>query len=250
MYNQPSNPDLAELTARHGHLDGAPLLRLTMRDLFPGRIAAVSSFGAESVVLLNMIAQIDPALPVIFLDTGQLFDETLEYVETLRRRLGLSDLRIQRPAPARIATEDPDGILWQSNSNACCHFRKVAPLNEALSSFSAWITGRKRFHGGERSNLAAMELADGRVKVNPLTNWPAQKLEAYMQDHALPRHPLAAEGYLSIGCGPCTSIPENGASARAGRWAGLGKTECGIHTAKWYKKTEPSGLQEKEPASC
>ena len=242
--------DFASLVRRYGDLAAAPLLRVITQEVFPGRIAVVSSFGAESVVLLDLVAGIDPAIPVIFLDTGRLFDETLDYVETLRHRLGLRDLRIQRPGPARVAAEDADGTLWQSNVNACCHFRKVATLTQALSGFSAWITGRKRFHGGERANLPSLEVADGRIKVNPLTNWPADRLEAHIRQRDLPRHPLVAAGYGSLGCAPCTRVPEAGEDPRAGRWAGTEKTECGIHDVKGSREMQPLRPAPRESARC
>ncbi len=206
------------------------LLRDVLRNRFAGRIALVSSFGAESAVLLHMTAAIDRATPVIFLDTGKLFAETLRYRESLAARLGLVDLRVARPAPERIARVDPKGDLWKTDPDLCCWQRKVEPLDAALEGFDAWITGRKRVHGGVRQALEAIEDGpDGRVKVNPLFDWTAADIAEYFIRYDLPPHPLAAGGYRSIGCAPCTRAVRPGEEVRAGRWAGSRKTECGIH---------------------
>lgn len=203
-----------------------------IRQDFRGRIALVSSFGAESAVPLHLIAQIDPSTPVIFLDTGKLFPETLAYRDGLVAHLGLTDTRTIRPAPS-IAAFDPAGDLWDTDPDQCCWHRKVEPLDEALDGFAAWITGRKRFHGGQRTGLKLIEQEPGgRIKVNPLAGWSAQDILQYMGAHDLPRHPLVARGYGSIGCAPCTQSTAPGQSVRDGRWAGRTKTECGIHVAR------------------
>lgn len=209
----------------------AELLRTAIRELFPGRIALVSSFGAEAAVLLHLVAGIDPATPVIFLDTGKLFGETLAYRDVLVRRLGLRDVRGVEPDAEALRVLDPDGTLWLRDPDACCALRKVAPLARALRPFDAWINGRKRHHGGGRSALPAVETVDGRTKLNPLADWGAAEIDAYFEAHALPRHPLVEDGYASIGCMPCTTPVGPGEDARNGRWRGRGKTECGIHLA-------------------
>jgi len=205
------------------------LLR-TMLMAFPGRIAAVSSFGTESAVLLHLLAGIDPAVPVIFLDTGKLFAETLAYRDALIQRLGLTDIRVAHPDPVRLAQTDPSGTLWASDPDLCCWNRKVEPLEVALSGFAAWITGRKRLHGGERRGLDMVDAGqDGRIKVNPLATWSNDDITRYFAAHDLPRHALEAKGYRSVGCIPCTRAVAPGEAPRAGRWAGSSKTECGIH---------------------
>ena len=221
----------AELTARYGRLDGAALLRPLMEREFPGRIAVVSSFGAESAVILSLVAEIDPMTPVIFLDTRKHFAETLAYRDTLATRLGLADLRVIGPDPSALAEQDSDGRLWQRNSNHCCHLRKVLPLRRALQGFDAWITGRKRYQSSARAQLAPIEVAEGRIRINPIATWTAADVEAAFEAAGLPRHPLVEMGYPSIGCAPCTRPVVSVDSLRAGRWAGTAKTECGIHRA-------------------
>ena len=212
------------------------------------RIALVSSFGAESAVLLHMVAQVDPATPVIFLDTYQLFGETLDYRRDLVDFLGLTDVRDVTPAPADLAAEDPDGTLWRRDPDRCCHIRKVLPLERALVDFDAWFTGRKQHHGGDRHDLPPVESDGRRTKFNPLATWTPQDIERYFEAHNLPRHPLLEQGYLSIGCAPCTQPVSQSLSeqlsgtvtdARAGRWQGRDKTECGIHAGYWDKR-QPS----------
>ncbi len=207
------------------------LLAEMIRYEFPKRIALVSSFGIEAAVLLHMVSTIDAGTPVIFLDTGKLFGETLHYRDDLVRRLGLVDVRAVRPDAAALAAADPDGTLWRADPDRCCRLRKVEPLERALSGFEAWINGRKRHHGGTRAALPVIEAADGRVKINPLASWGPDEIEAYFSAHELPRHPLEADGYRSVGCLPCSDRALPGEDARAGRWRGRGKTECGIHVS-------------------
>lgn len=201
-------------------------------EVFPQGLALVSSFGAESAVLLHMAAQVRPDLPILFLDTGMLFAQTLDYRRALTARLGLTDVRDLRPAFADLATADPKSDLWRTDTDACCGVRKVLPLERGLEGFEAWITGRKRFHGGDRLSLPVVESAEGRIKFNPLANWDKSGLDAYMERHGLPPHPLVEHGYPSLGCWPCTQPVEAGQDVRAGRWAGSEKTECGIHVAR------------------
>jgi phosphoadenosine phosphosulfate reductase len=180
-----------------------------------------------------MIAQIDKATPVVFLETGKLFPETLAYRDALVARLGLTDVRNIRPSGRQLAAFDPDGRLWQKDPDLCCAIRKTNPLDEALDGFTAWITGRKRAQGGLRAALNLVETgADGRTTINPLAFWDDAQIDAYFARHNLPRHPLQAQGYTSIGCATCTLKPRPGEDKRSGRWAGLDKTECGIHTAR------------------
>lgn len=216
------------------HLRHAPPQQILRAALgaFGDRIALVSSFGAESAVLLHMAAEIDRSIPVLFLDTGMLFGQTLDYRRQLAERLGLTDVRDLRPAFKDLAAQDPGGTLWKSDTDACCRIRKVAPLDLALGRFDAWITGRKRFQSATRAHLPVIETVGGKTKINPLANWTKAELDAYAAEHDLPAHPLVQFGYASLGCWPCTKPVEAGDDQRAGRWAGSEKVECGIHTPR------------------
>ncbi len=227
---------LAILQAQYQDFDAQALLKIAVQETFTDKIAMVSAFGSESVVELHMLAQIAPWVPVIFLNTGKMFPETLRYRDLLQERLGLRDVRSVGPDPSDRAALDPQGILWSRNPDMCCHFRKVVPLELALESFEAAITGRKRFQTQARQKISPIELIrrpegfEGfRFMLNPLAAWSAAQLEQYMVEHKLPRHPLVKDGYLSIGCMPCTDRVGEGGDYRAGRWAGRQKEECGIH---------------------
>jgi phosphoadenosine phosphosulfate reductase len=209
-------------------LEGRQLLEPILRD-FRGRAAVVSSFGAESAVLLHMVAEVDRATPVIFLDTGKHFWETLAYRAKLIDRLGLTGVRVITPDEGTVAAADPHGALHNTNADLCCHIRKTQPLRKALEGFDVTIAGRKRYHGAARATLDFLSVADGRLKVEPLAGFSALDIAAYMRLHDLPAHPLTEIGYYSIGCEPCTAPGGSAADPRAGRWAGTGKTECGIH---------------------
>ncbi|MFN4102003.1 MAG: phosphoadenylyl-sulfate reductase [Pararhodobacter sp.] len=222
-------PDLSRLNARlTGDAEGA--LKVTLSGAL-GRIAMVSSFGADSAVLLHMVAQIDRATPVLFIDTLMLFEETLAYQHTLAQHLGLENLQVIQPNRAALFARDTDAVLHRSDTDSCCALRKTRPLEQALQGYDGWITGRKRFQGGARTAIELFEYdaTFGHLKVNPLAGWGAQQLGAYMDTHALPRHPLVSRGYPSIGCAPCTSPVAAGEDPRAGRWRGTNKDECGIH---------------------
>src|SRR5437588_2991844 len=195
-------------------------------------LALVSSFGTESAALLKVMADVDPAIPVIFLDTGWLFEETLRYRDTLIATLGLLDVRSIKPLEETLSREDPERELWYSDPDACCRIRKVEPLARALKPFGAWINGRKRFQGGLRAEIAVVEQDGERLKFNPFANIARAEVEAIYSNAKLPPHPLVASGYLSVGCMPCTSRTSPDEDARAGRWRGRPKTECGIHTTK------------------
>ncbi len=221
---------VARLNARYANHSATSVLDLALRDRELGRIALVSSFGAESVVLLHMISVMKPDTPVIFIDTEMLFPETIDYQLELIDKLDLRDVRRISPSPARVAAHDPEGLLHLSNKDACCDLRKTVPLQQALGGFDAWITGRKRFQGATRATLDFFENeGDNRIKINPLAHWAPDDVREYMINNRLPRHPLVAQGYPSIGCAPCTSKVAPGEDPRAGRWRGEDKTECGIH---------------------
>ena len=216
------------LKSRYGALEGAELLAAIAGEL-PGKLALTSSFGASAAVLLDMVARVDPSLPVLLLNTGTLFGETLDYRDELVALLGLSDVREVRPRPGDLSEADPNGTLWSSDPDRCCFVRKVAPLNRALMDFDAWATGRTQARGGVGPELDTIEMTVGRVKINPIAGWTQDDIDDYFAVRNLPLHPLTADGFLSIGCLPCTDAVLEGEDARAGRWRGSAKTECGIH---------------------
>ena len=217
------------LAAACGSASASDILKRAILEEFPGRIALVSSFGAESAALLHLVAAVDPATPVLFLNTGKHFAQTLSYRKKLTQDLALKDVRDIAPATDDLAEKDPRGDLWRGNADACCRVRKVLPLERALEGFDAWITGRKQFHGGLRAHLPVFEAAPPFIKTNPLARWSQEDIAAYAAKHGLPSHPLVAEGFPSIGCWPCTHPAGPNDDARAGRWRGAAKTECGIH---------------------
>lgn len=225
--------DAEALNARFAGVGTHDMLEAVLRQGFAGRIAAVSSFGAESAVLLHLLASIDPDVPVLFLDTGKHFPETLAYRDELVARIGLTNLINLAPTAEDIAARDESGLRWSYDPDGCCEIRKVLPLARALVDFDASFTGRKGFQSATRAGLARFELdttdAAGRLKVNPLADWSSDQIETYFAATGLPPHPLVAQGYPSIGCSPCTSKVAPGEDPRAGRWRGWDKTECGIH---------------------
>jgi phosphoadenosine phosphosulfate reductase len=221
---------LGDLRRRYSGLSGAALLRPLIQDEFSGRLAVVSSFGAESATLLALVAEIDRHVPVLFLDTGKLFGETLRYRDTLAAALGLTDVRTFRPQVPEVAASDAQGVLWFTNPDRCCALRKVVPLARALQGFEAWVSGRKRYQGAARAALPVFEADDtGRIKINPLAGWSRDQMEEVFVTRNLPRHPLVGAGYLSIGCMTCTDRVQSAEDPRTGRWRGRVKTECGIH---------------------
>lgn len=218
------------LNGMFDEMDGVGVLRQAVTDLLPGDIAIVSSFGADSAVLLHMVAEVDPTLPVLFLETGKHFVETLDYVETLKRQLGLTNVIALKPDAKDLARFDPNGDLWETDPDSCCHIRKTEPLDAVVSGYGGWVTGRKRYQTKERGVLPHFELtSDDRIKVNPLAYFSDADITTYKLKYQLPEHPLYNKGYKSIGCAPCTSVVAEGEDPRAGRWRGLNKKECGIH---------------------
>ena len=220
--------DVAALNARFGRHSAADMLAELLAGELQGRVAVVSSFGAESAVLLDLVATVDRNIPLIFINTQKMFGETLAYRDTLAESLGFTDLRVYRPDPYEIARRDDKSLRWAYDPDGCCDLRKVEPLRRALAGFDAWISGRKGFQSG-RGGLPRFELDEGRLKINPLADWDKAAIDAHFAARELPRHPLEAAGYPSIGCQPCTSQVQPGEDPRAGRWRHWDKTECGIH---------------------
>jgi phosphoadenosine phosphosulfate reductase len=220
---------LARLQALSEGCDAHTIIELALKEEFAGETAVVSSFGSESAVLLHLVAEIDPTTPVLFINTGKLFGETLRYRDRLQDDLGLGDIRTLGPHPIDRREADPGGTLWSRDTDACCNFRKGIPIRRALDGFSAQITGRKRFQTQARHDMQAVEYFEDRFRFNPLADWNQADLETYVARHNLPKHPLVDDGYPSIGCMPCTRRVQSGEGYRDGRWSGLDKDECGIH---------------------
>jgi len=226
----PITQRVADLNARYRHHGAVAVLSHALADPMLGKIALVSSFGAESVVLLHLISIMDRTTPVLFIDTELLFAETLAYQETLAETFALSDIRRLQTPRDEMFERDPDNLLRHFDPDACCHLRKIEPLQKGLADFDAWVTGRKRYQGGLRQKIEFFEVENAqRIKINPLAHWGRHDLEDYIANNNLPRHPLVAKGYPSIGCAPCTTQVNMGEDIRAGRWRNTEKIECGIH---------------------
>jgi len=220
--------DAAAFAAQLAQASPHDIIETAVRAL-PDGLAVVSSFGIESAVLLKFVADVDRSLPVLFLDTLWLFKETLSYRDTLITRLGLTDVRTITPSPSALALRDPKLELCFRDRDACCGIRKVEPLARELEGFDGWMSGRKRYQGGDRGALAVVEADGPRLKFNPLARLTRAELNVVFGASKLPRHPLEALGFSSVGCVPCTHRPRAGGALRDGRWGGLAKTECGIH---------------------
>lgn len=221
-----------DVLSRTAELSAVDFLITMLQHEFKDEICVVSSFGAESAVLLHMVAQIDPTTPVIFLNTGKLFGETLRYRDRLQTLLGLTDVRSIGPHPTDLAEKDSNEDLWQKNNDMCCHIRKNLPQERALKGFKAVLTGRKRFQTSQRGSMQRIEIDDeaaARLRINPLADFTLEDLQAYLETHNLPKHPLVKDGYLSIGCMPCTDKVKEGDDYRSGRWSEQDKEECGMH---------------------
>ncbi|MEL7547357.1 MAG: phosphoadenylyl-sulfate reductase [Pseudomonadota bacterium] len=232
-----SKPETVEerLVRMNEELRGASaqtILRASILREWQDEITYVSSFGAESAVMLALIADVDPDLPIVFLETGMHFPQTLDYKDELIERLGLGNVREIKPDEIERERVDQKNTLWKTDPDACCELRKVRPLEPALEGFGAWVTGRKRFHGGARLSLPVFEFAAGRFKVNPMASWTQEDVQAYFRHRKLPRHPLVDQGFPSIGCWPCTQATDDPNDIRSGRWAGQDKSECGLHVDK------------------
>ncbi|CAN5127951.1 phosphoadenylyl-sulfate reductase [soil metagenome] len=222
--------DADALNARFAGVDTLPMLRTVFAERILGHVAVVSSFGTESAVLLHLVSRADRNVPVIFVDTLKMFPETLDYRDTLITAFGIRNSFVVTPEADMIEKKDATGLRWSYDPDGCCAIRKVEPLARAKKGLDTWISGRKAFQSVTRQNIPRFEIEDGRMKLNPLGDWTKADLDAYFAEQDLPHHPLEAQGYLSIGCEPCTSKVQAGEDPRAGRWRGWDKVECGIHT--------------------
>jgi len=220
-----------DLNAQFRHHGATHVIDAVLKHGVLGSVAMVSSFGAESAVLLHLIAITRPNTPVLFINTHMLFVETLIYQSDLSEQLGLKNLRILQPDPTLLSKCDPTNKLHETAPDACCHMRKTHVLHDALAPFDGWITGRKRYQGNQRARLDFFEYEErtDKFKINPLAHWRAEDIAEYFATNNLPRHPLVVRGYPSIGCAPCTRPVDPQQDTRSGRWQGTNKTECGIH---------------------
>lgn len=220
--------------AAGGHLEGASAERvLTWLAVTVPRPAVTSSFGAESAVLLHLLSRVAPHIPVLFLDTGLHFQETLTFRRELAADLGLSVVDVYPARSVEDQALDHGDRLWERDPDACCGLRKTVPLRQALRDYGGWASGVRRVQTPERAATPVVEARrhDGRwmVKVAPLAAWTDADVADYLDAHHLPRHPLTTAGFRSIGCAPCTTPVSPDQDPRAGRWASTAKTECGIH---------------------
>ena len=211
--------EMAEVAVSLEEADAADVVRWAVTRFGDGLVLACSF---QDAVLIDLATRVDPGVEVLFLDTGFHFAETLTFVDEVRRRHELN-LRVVCP---EIGPDE-----WPCGTDQCCQLRKVEPLNRALDGKAAWMTGLRRVDSPLRADAPVVELdpARGMVKLNPLAAWTDEQVEAYIDEHRLPVHPLTQQGYASIGCAPTTSPVGNGEHPRSGRWRGMDKTECGLH---------------------
>jgi phosphoadenosine phosphosulfate reductase len=211
--------ELDRINREFEHAPASKVIRWAV-DTFGESLVLAASF--EDIVLIDLATKVAPGIEVIFLDTEAHFPETLSFVEEMRQRYNLH-LTITKPGPEAAA--HPCG------SEQCCQFRKVAPLRQAVQGNRAWLTSLKRVDGPTRANAPVVSWDDafGLVKINPVVTWTNDDIASYLLDHGLPAHPLVSQGYLSIGCAPTTRPVAEGEDPRAGRWAGIDKSECGLH---------------------
>jgi phosphoadenosine phosphosulfate reductase len=215
------------------------IIRWALETFAPG-IAVSTSFQTESLPLLHMVRQIMPDTRVLFLDTGYHFWDTLTFRERIQHEWGLNVVDLYRDSRWDVFVRDHIRTLPLQDANLCCYLHKVQPMQKALSGLRAWISGIRRDQTANRAHARILELeSDGLVKINPLLNWTRLGIQRYREEYHLPAHPLYELGYRSIGCAPCTIAVGTGEDDRAGRWAGRGKTECGLHT-EMFRHRDPS----------
>ncbi len=230
-------------------LDNDALERLSARErlawavqTFGDALVLTSSFGPGSAALLHLWSEVNPGAPVHCIDTGFLFAQTIAYRDQLAERLKLK-LEILHPLEAREPFLKKHGLqIYEQNPDFCCAHNKVEPMQRALVGKRAWVSGLRRDQSGTRANTPiAVATVDGPVKVHPLADWSRKDVYAYQQAHKLPEHPMFEQGYVSVGCEPCTApVSPDETDERAGRWAGKAKTECGLHT---FLSTAPQDNQ-------
>lgn len=248
MNSLDNNIKYEQFKREYSHLEGSELVAATRKFFDKNELVSFSSFGSYSALLLDFISNVDKQLPILFLETGKHFYETLQFVEDIETRFGLTNITKLHPDSKIVANADEDGDLWKNNVDRCCWIRKVEPLDRYLEEnqqISVIITGRRGYQTAERANMKTIELDDtGRIRINPFCNWSKDEVIKEFNKRDLPQHPLVEQGYPSIGCAPCTKAVKPGEDERSGRWAhvidiksndstALQKTECGIHLNKY-----------------
>ena len=205
------------------------ILENSINNIFKKKMVYVCSFGTESAIILHMVSEIDKSLPIILLNTNYLFKETIEYKDYLINKFKFSNFKEIYPSIKDLKINDSEGTLWKEDPDLCCNIRKVLPLQKELKKYDAWVSGRKSYHAGERTNLKFFEYINEKIVVNPLANVNRNFVDSYFKKHDIERHPLFESGYLSLGCTHCTVKTSMIDSPRSGRWNNKTKTECGIH---------------------
>ena len=228
MMNQ-INISLKDLNLRFQKQEANEILYESINKFFFKKIVYVCSFGAESAVILHLISNISKDFPVIFLNTGKLFDETLNYRNDLIKLFNLTNIIEIYPEKFDLTKHDANEVLWKADHNKCCEIRKVNPLKKALKPYTTWISGRKGYHSNERREKKVLEIVNSKFVLSPLINWSQNKITEYFESFNIPKHPLYKKGYLSIGCRNCTVTSSDSNNVRSGRWSNTKKTECGIH---------------------
>lgn len=205
-------------------------------DTFAPDMAASSSFQSQSVPLLHIISRVCPELPILFVDTGYHFPQTLAFRDELRERYNLNIVAIQPTVTKSETLQQYGEALYRHDPDLCCYINKVSPMQWGISWAQAWVSGVRRDQTAKRKSMRIFELqSDGLLRVHPMLNWTSDDIEVYRKAHNLPLHPLHSLGYVSIGCAPCTRPAFFGEDARSGRWADSDKTECGLHM-DWNKQ--------------
>jgi phosphoadenosine phosphosulfate reductase len=232
-----------EFHSNYNHLEAEKLIEAANKFFSDGSLVSFSSFGSYSSLMLDMVAKVNNNLPILFLETGKHFPETLEFVEQVKTSLNLKNIVALTPDEKILKNVDPEGDLWKVHVDRCCWIRKVEPLDRYIeaNNIVSVITGRRAYQTKEREKMELVEMDDkGKIRLNPVAFWSKDKIKEEFAKRNLIQHPLVAKGYPSIGCAPCTRAVNPGEDERSGRWAhvadyqpnSLQKTECGIHLGK------------------
>lgn len=195
------------------------------------KMYTTSSFQTHSIVLLHIISRIDNTIPVYFINTGYHFPETVSFKDQLAEQYNLNIKEVSSPIPRHMQKDEQGRLLFASDPDFCCHINKVQPLEPVLGEYDVWINGVRADQSAVRKSFQVEEIAPhGVIRFHPMLDWNMRMIYAYIKEYNLPRHPLEAKGYISIGCEPCTRKMDLEMSEREARWYGMKKTECGLNT--------------------